>query len=98
MDTPILYSISGIIVLFIVIIITFQSSKKSKKSIKTKSQKRAEILDAYRSELKDALSESKEENRVAVKTALLKKFNQELSMNIFFDKEEIKEIIYELNK
>ncbi len=98
MDTPILYSISGIIVLFIVIIITFQSSKKSKKSIKTKSQKRAEILDAYRSELKDALSESKEENRVAVKTALLKKFNQELSMNIFFDKDEIKEIIYELNK
>ncbi|NOQ29747.1 MAG: hypothetical protein GQ570_01360 [Helicobacteraceae bacterium] len=69
-----------------------------KKQVQTKEQKRAEILSNYKNELESALEECENENRVAIKSKLLKKFSQELAFNIFFDKSEIREILLELSK
>jgi len=61
---------------------------KADKTAKTKEQKRAEILDEYKMELDNSSQEDRME--------LLKKFNLELSKNIFFDNSEIRDIIKEL--
>ena len=97
MDTPIIYSLIGIATLVVVIAVTLRSGN-SDKEIKTKKQKKAEIIAQYKSELQNALNPLKEKQaeRLAKKTAMLKKFSDELSRNIFFDKDEIREVILEL--
>ncbi|MCK4975202.1 MAG: hypothetical protein KAR81_08100 [Sulfurimonas sp.] len=98
MGDMIIYSLIGIVTLILVIIITLRGG--SVKEVKTKNQKRAEILDAYKLELKKALGPLKDdkEAKVSKKSSMLKKFNDELSRNIFFDKNEIRDIMLELSK
>ena len=98
MDNEIIYSIIGIITLILVIIATLKGDKNQ--SIKTKEQKRAEILTEYRDILQKAIDPLKNDKKaiLAKKTSLLKKFSDELSRNIFFDKDEIRSIILELSK
>ncbi len=98
MDDMIIYSLIGIVTLVIVIIITLRGGNS--KEIKTKNQKRAEILDGYKLELQKVLGplEDDKEARVSKKSSMLKKFSDELSRNIFFDKNEIRDIMLELSK
>jgi len=101
MDSEIIYSLLGIVILIGIIIFTFNTSSNNKpKNIKTKSQKRAEILDTYKIQLQKALVPLKDDKdaRVSKKNEMLKRFSNELSRNIFFDNSEIKEIIAELIK
>jgi len=67
--------------------------------VKTKAQKREEILIDYKNELQSVLTsfENDKQARMAKKSSLLKKYSDELSRNIFFDQSEIKEIILELS-
>jgi hypothetical protein len=98
MDDAIVYSLIAIAMLIFVIIIILRGSNP--KEVKTKNQKKAEILDAYKLELQKALSSLKNdrEARVSKKSSMLKKFSDELSRNIFFDKSEIRDIILELSR
>jgi hypothetical protein len=68
--------------------------------VKSKEEKKAEIIREYTQQLKDALNPLKNniEARKVKKNELLNKFSSELSLNIFFDKNELKEIILELSK
>ena len=97
MDDVIIYSMIGIIILIVVIIVTFRAANNDIE-LKTKKQKKAEIIAQYKLELQKALNplKDKQADRVAEKTAMLKKFSDELSRNIFFDKDEIREVLLEL--
>jgi hypothetical protein len=68
--------------------------------VKSKEEKRLDIINGYKQELKEALVALADDNdaRVAKKSELLKKFSDELSLNIFFDKDELRDIILELSK
>jgi flagellar basal body-associated protein FliL len=66
---------------------------------KSKEEKKSEIILQYREILENELNSlNSDQKRVAKKTQLLQKFSQELSTNIFFDKDEIREIIFHLAK
>lgn len=96
MDSEMIYAVVGIIVLGVVILVVLNTSKS--KTINTKEAKREAILQDYKNQLHKALSpfENDKDARVAIKNKMLKKFSDELSLNIFFDADEIKEIILEL--
>ena len=98
MDSEIIYSLGGIVIFILIIILTLRSTPPSE--IQTKEQKRQEIINEYRQQLRSALDalEDDEEAMVAKKSELLKRFSNELSMNIFFDKEEIRDIIKNLSR
>jgi len=98
MDSEIIYSIIGIVFLIIVLVMTFRNSSVEV-DVKTKAQKREEILNNYKNELHSVLEslENDKQARMAKKSSLLKKYSEELSRNIFFDQSEIKEIILELS-
>ena len=98
MDNEIIYSIIGIITLIFVIIAAIKGDNNQ--DVKTKEQKKAEILTEYRDELQKAIEPLKNDKKaiLAKKTSLLKKFSDELSRNIFFDNSEIRTIISELSK
>lgn len=98
MDNIIVFSFLGILALIFVIIATLRGSNT--KVVKTKEQKRVEIIATYKLELQKALEplENNKDARIAKKSSLLKKFSDELSRNIFFDKNEIQEIVLDLAK
>lgn len=98
MENAIIYSLLGIVILVVVIIATLFGG--AQRVVKTKGQKKGEIVAAYKLELQKALSplKDKQAQRVAKKSAMLKKFSDELSRNIFFDKDEIREVLLELTK
>lgn len=98
MNNEIIYAFIGIVTLVFVIIVAVRGNNS--KVIKTKEQKKAEIIAQYRLDLQKALSPLKnnQEATVAKKTSMLKKFSDELARNIFFDKNEIRSIILELAK
>ena len=97
MDSAILYSIIGIIILILVIVVTLNIDVSRK--VQTKEEKRAEILQKYKEELHSALSDIDDnEEKNAKKTKLLKQFSDELSRNIFFDADEIRDVIRNLTK
>ena len=98
MDNIIVFSFLGILALIFVIIATLRGSNT--KVLKTKEQKRVEIIATYKLELQKALEplENNKDARIAKKSSLLKKFSDELSRNIFFDKNEIQEIVLDLAK
>ena len=98
MDNIIVFSFLGILALIFVIIATLRGSNT--KVLKTKEQKRVEIIATYKLELQKALEplENNKDARIAKKSSLLKKFSDELSRNIFFDKNEIQKIILDLAK
>lgn len=98
MDSEIVYSLFGIIGLSTVIYLVLQSTSK-KVSVKTKTQKKAEIISEYKKRLSESLVkfENDQEARKKEKSILLKKYSDELSRNIFFDQGEIREIILDLS-
>lgn len=97
MDTEVLYSLFGIAGFLVVIYFTLRSRPKI--DVKTKAKKKEEIVSEYRAKLQSVLQdlEDDQELRIASKTALLKEFSDELSRNIFFDEDEVREIILELS-
>ncbi|MDB2562959.1 hypothetical protein N9X61_05070 [Sulfurimonas sp.] len=98
MDSEILYSLFGIVGFSVVIYVTLQSTSK-KVGTKTKAKKKEEIIQEYKTKLKNALEPvgNDSEARIARKTQLLQEYNGELSRNIFFDENEVREIIRELS-
>ena len=97
MDNMILYPLIGIGILILVIVITLQIDVGKK--VQTKEEKRAEILQNYKQKLHSTLSEIDDnDEKSAQKTKLLKQFSDELSRNIFFDADEIRDVITRLTK
>lgn len=98
MDIEIVYSIFGIVGLIMIVIFTFRSDVS--KQVQTKEEKRESIIAEYKKELYESLVVLNDDKqaRLDKKSKLLKKFSDELSLNIFFDKNEIQDIILELAK
>lgn len=98
MDAEILYSLVGIVGFVIVIFLTLRSGGP-KVEAKTKARKKEEIITEYKLQLQSALEKLGDDKdaRVAKKTALIKEYSDELSRNIFFDADEVNEIIRELS-
>ncbi len=74
--------------------------KKSKTVfVKPKAVKKDELIQSYRVELLEILGkyEDNKELQFQEKLKFLKRVNYELSMNIFFEKEEARELIQELS-
>jgi hypothetical protein len=74
--------------------------KKSKTVfVKPKAVKKDELIQSYRVELLEILEkyEDNKELQFQEKLKFLKRVNYELSMNIFFEKEEARELIQELS-
>lgn len=98
MNSEVIYALIEIVVFIVIIVITFRST--SVRVVQSKEEKKVEILNGYKKQLKEALIPIKDDMqaRIAIKNTLLKKFSDEISRNIFFDKSEIREIILELSK
>lgn len=98
MDNEIIYAMVGIIILIGIIILTFSSGKsvQAKNPVQTKQ----DIINRYKKQLKDELTLFKDDKkaRISKKNEMLKKINGELALNIYFDKNEIREVILELSK
>ena len=98
MDTTIIFTLIG---LFLIALISFFIfGKNVTKIVKTKEEKKEEIRDEYRQKLRTALLEDTDDKnqRVAIKKELLRRCSAELSLNIFFDADDIREIILELSR
>ena len=98
MDSEIIFSLVGIIILISIVIFVLRNRKVTQ--TQTKEQKRSSIISQYKKELHSELLALKDDNkaRIAKKSELLKKFSNELALNIFFDNSEIREIILELSQ
>jgi uncharacterized protein YpuA (DUF1002 family) len=99
MDNEIIYALIGTIALVFIIIYVVKSAN-SKPLTNSKHTTKEEILNRYEQELSEALEPLKndKERRVAKKNELLQKISKELSMNIFFDKNELRDIIVDFSK
>ena len=84
--------------IFTVIFIAFK--KKNSGISKPKIVKKHEIIDNYKKELFEILEASENDKNLQMQERIkfLKKVNYELSMNIFFEKDELKNFILELSK
>lgn len=82
--------------IFTLIFIFFK--RKNSSVLKPKVVKKEEIIEAYKLELLSLLAEfeNDKEKQLQEKLKFLKRVNYELSMNIFFDENEAKELIQEL--
>ena len=70
---------------------------KPKTRLKSKGQKQIEIFEAYKRKLDSNLSGIEDRTLfIKKKTALLKSFSAELHRNLFFDEDEVKELIQKL--
>ena len=80
-----------------VVFIYFKKNKKV--SIKSAPVKKEELIQGYKEELLNILEENKDNKELQFqeKIKFLKKVNYELSMNIFFDEIEAKNLIQELS-
>ncbi|MEA1956021.1 MAG: hypothetical protein U9N02_05965 [Campylobacterota bacterium] len=98
MSDEIMYSLIGIVILIFIILAVLKNGATSQ--VQTKEEKRKEIINSYKKELREALEPLKndKQKRMSKKSELLKQFSNELSRNIFFDASEIKEIILKLSQ
>ena len=98
MDIEIIYSIVGIVIFIAIIIFTLKSDVTTQ--VQSKEEKQYEIINQYKKELREALEPLKNDQkaRMAKKSQLLMKFSDELSLNIFFDQSEIREIVADLSR
>ncbi len=98
MDSELIYTVAGIGIFAFIAYKTLSNKETTK--IQTKEEKCHEIVNGYRKELRDALTELQDdaEAQKLKKIELLTKFNNELSRNIFFDVFEVKEILQELSE
>ena len=98
MDLSVLTVIALLMLLGIVIYATRSQEAASSKEAKTDIQKRSELMASYKLQLETALKPvaADRERYLAKKRELLKTFSIELSRNIYFDNEAMKEAIREL--
>lgn len=82
---------------FTVLFIYFKKNKIN--AIKPATVKKDELIQNYKDELLEILEKNKEnkEKQIQEKMKFLKRVNSELSMNIFFDEVEAKNLIRELS-
>lgn len=75
-------------------------NQNKQQNIKSAAVKKSEIIEDYKSQMKAVLIEyeNDSEKQKEEKIKLLKKINSELSMNLFFDEQEAKEILNDLLK
>lgn len=81
--------------------LVFISFKKKNSSVpKSEIIKKHEIIDNYKKELFEILESSQNDKSLQMQERIkfLKKVNYELSMNIFFDENEAKQILKELSE
>ena len=97
-DSTVLIAVVGILVLIGVIYAVMQDSAEPVSNTRTKEEKRREIIAAYEAEMEESLQPCTVGTAAfrAEKIKLLSRFSKELSMNVFFDSDEKKEIISEL--
>lgn len=83
--------------IFTIIYLYFKNNKTS--FVKPKAVKKEELIESYRVELLEILEkyEDNKELQLQEKLKFLKRVNYELSMNIFFEKEEARNLIQELS-
>ena len=83
---------------FTIVYLYFKNNKTN--FVKPKAIKKEELVENYRLELLEILEkyEDNKELQLQEKLKFLKKVNYELSMNIFFEKEEARDLIQELSK
>ena len=100
MESEIIYSIVGIVVLITVIFITLRKTNTDTDKIRTTENKKIDIINGYKKRLKDELQmlNGDKEATKRRKSVLLKEFNMELARNIFFDKDEIRDVILDLSR
>lgn len=98
MQEEIIISVIGIIILIIVIFTTLK--KPSMGKVRSKENKKIDIINRYKKRLDDELQMLNGDKKAikSRKSVLLKEFNMELSQNIFFDKNEIRTIILDLSR
>lgn len=97
MDYEVVYNIVAVVIF---LLIAYKLSKSSiGKEAQSREAKQIEIVDGYKKQLKEELELLKDDNekRKIKKAQLLKKISDELSRNIFFDADDIREIISELS-
>ena len=97
MDSEIVYALVGIVIFILIVIFTLRSD--SIEQIQTKEEKQYQIINEYTKQLRSALEplRSDKQAMLAKKSELLKKFSDELALNIFFNTDEIREIIQDLS-
>jgi len=90
------------ILLLIILIpfIVFLLLKKQKTAIKNPAVKKEELINNYKKQMQNMLSNTSynPEIQSQEKIKLLKKINHELSMNLFFDEDEAKDLLKVLAK
>ena len=89
------------LILSAILTVVYLYFKKNKTIfIKPKAVKKEELIESYRVELLEILKkyEDNKELQLQEKLKFLKRVNYELSMNIFFEKEEARDLIQELSK
>ena len=86
-----------IFLIFFAVFLIFSSKKN--KNIKAPAVKKEELIQAYKDQMRELLNKYENDKKIqtAEKIKLLKQINQELSMNLFFEKEEAREILKELS-
>ena len=97
MDGETIYTLAGVAIFGVIVYFILKSDVS--KEVQSKDERRYDIMNAYEKELREALEPVKDDEkaRVAKKKELLKKFSDELALNIFFDEMDIKDIITELS-
>ena len=97
MDSEMIYSILGVLIFIMIVVLTLRSDVTQ--AVQSKEEKRYEIVNVYKKELNEALAPlgNDTQARIDKKSELLKKFSDELSVNIFFDSSEIRDIILDLS-
>jgi hypothetical protein len=86
-----------IFLIFFAIFLFITASKK--KNIKAPAVKKEELIQSYKIQMKELLSKYENDKQLQTKEKikLLKQINHELSMNLFFEKEEATKLLKELS-
>ncbi|MAD41705.1 MAG: hypothetical protein CL623_04850 [Arcobacter sp.] len=89
-----------LILIFLIILAIFLFlTSNNKKNVKEPTVKKEELIQAYKNQMKELLIKYENDKKVQTqeKIKLLKKINQELSMNLFFEEEEARKLLKELS-
>ncbi|MFA7569699.1 MAG: hypothetical protein WCY75_00445 [Sulfurimonadaceae bacterium] len=87
-----------LVILIIMAVLLFFLKGRKKTAKKPAFMKKDEIIEAYKQQMQTVI-QTYQNDAIQLKEkkiSLIKKINQELNKNIFFNQEEIKKIIYEL--
>ena len=89
---------NGVFAVIAIIILYFLFGKDLKQKFQSADDKKESIIKEYEDSLKSELSGLEGDEKNMKKKELLVKFNSELSRNIFFNSDEVKEIILKFSK